>query len=153
MYSVEEYWAKENKFDIYVLSAYEKERIKELFEWAFENGYGADSSVGKGAICVLSINEVMPKCFGNKYMALAPFIVPDMSEIKDLRADIFVRNGKIGGAFSSYLSPWKKTVVLYDEGAIFESEKPLQYIGKLIENVHSEKKICQSGFSIVIPIE
>ena len=155
LYSVEEFWAEKGKekFDFYVLSSYTKDRVEQLCEWAFENGFGADSSVGKGNIEVLSVDEVKPKFHGSRYMALSPFVVPNMSEIEDLRADIFIRSGKVGGAFANCISPLKKTVVLFDEGAVFESNKLLQFIGKLIENVHSEKKICQSGFSIVIPIE
>ena len=157
LYAVKELWAKgEKHFDIYVLSSYTKERVRQIFDWAFENGFGADASTGKGAISVLGVESVKPKLFGNKYMALSPFVA-DLNEIKlneiNLKADIFVRSGKIGGAYSSYLAPWKKTAVLYDEGAVFESKKPLQYVGKLLENMHSEKKICQSAFAPVIPIE
>ena len=50
------------------------------------------------------------------------------------------------------MSPYKKTVILFDEGAVFETERPIQFIGKLIENVHSDDKICQSGFAPVIPL-
>lgn len=155
LYSVEELWAEKGKekFDFYVLSSYTKDRVQQLCTWAFENGFGADSSVGKGNIEVLSVNEVKPKFHGSKYMALSPFVVPNMSEIEDLRADIFIRSGKIGGSFANCIAPWKKTVVLYNEGAVFTSKKPLQYIGKLLENVHTDSRICQSGFSIVIPIE
>lgn len=68
-------------------------------------------------------------------------------------ADTFIRSGKIGGAFSSSLSPYKKTVILFDEGAIFESEEPLQFVGKLLTDIHTDKRICQSGFAPVVPIE
>ena len=85
-------------------------------------------------------------------MALAPFIVPDMNKIEKLRADIFVRSGKIGGAFVSSLAPWKKSVVLYDEGAVFESTERIEYIGTLLSNMHADKRIVQSAFAPVIPI-
>lgn len=159
LYSVEEFWPKKDdkdiyaKFDMYVLSSYDKDKVLQLAQWAFENGYGADSSTGKGVIGDLDIQEVKLKCSSKKYMALAPFIVPDMNAISNLRADIFIRSGKIGGAFVSELSPWKKTVVLYDEGAVFESDKEIEYIGQLLTNVHSDSRICQSGFAPVIPVE
>lgn len=160
LYSLEELWPKKDdenpaKFDLYVLSAYDKEKVLQLAQWAFENGYGADSSTGKGVISVQDIQEVQTKSKGTskKYMALAPFIVPNMNGITELRADIFIRSGKIGGAFVSELSPWKKTVVLYDEGAVFESDKEIEFIGQLLTNVHSDSRICQSAFAPVIPIE
>lgn len=161
LYSLEEFWPKKNegdtcaKFDLYVLSSYDKDKVLQLAQWAFENGYGADSSTGKGVISVHGIQEVQTKskCTSKKYMALAPFTVPGMSGISELRADIFIRSGKIGGAFVSELSPWKKTVVLYDEGAVFKSNSEIEFIGQLLTNVHSDSRICQSAFAPVIPIE
>ena len=154
LYSVGELWAKQTDYDLYILSSYSKERVLQLCEWAFENGFGADSSTGKGSVSVdKSVQEVQCKNNGNTYMALAPFVVPDLNAIENLRADIFVRSGKIGGAFVSELSPYKKTVMLYEEGAVFTSKKQLQFIGTLLQNVHSDSRIVQSAFAPVIPIE
>jgi CRISPR-associated protein Csm4 len=86
-------------------------------------------------------------------MALGPFAEFRGSGISNIRADIFVRTGKIGGAFAGSLSPYKKPVVLYDEGAVFTSEKPLAYAGTLLTEMHEDKRICQSGFAPVIPVE
>jgi CRISPR-associated protein Csm4 len=141
-------------WDMYVLSSLEKGRIIQLIDWAFENGYGADSSVGKGKI--IRQGEpvpVTPKKGANAYMALGPFVVPDGSGVSDLRADIFVRSGKVGGAFASVLSPYKKPVVLFDAGAVFSSAKALEYVGRLLTEMHGEDtRICQSGFAPVIPV-
>lgn len=156
LYSVEEMWAKIGKefFDLYILSSYTAERVTQLTKWAFENGYGADSSVGKGNIEVLSDAEIVqPSIKGKKYVALAPFVLDEKQKVQSLCADTFIRSGKIGGAFSSSLSPYKKTVILFDEGAIFESEEPLQFVGKLLTDIHTDKRICQSGFAPVVPIE
>lgn len=153
LFATEEVWFSHQEFDLYVLSSYPQERIKELLFWAFENGYGADSSTGKGRISVGEVVPVKAKNTTKKYVALAPFVA-DFSAIKEnsLRANTFIRTGKIGGAFSSFMSPFKKPVILFDEGAVFESDKELQFIGKLIPNVHSDPKICQSGFAPVLPL-
>ncbi len=153
LFAVEELWSKEQDFDLYILSSYSIERIKLLLNWAFENGYGADSSTGKGKISVENIVPVQTRISSNKYVALAPFVT-DFSEIKEnsLRANTFVRTGRIGGPFASSMSPYKKTVILFDEGAVFESAIPLQFIGKLITKVHSDERICQSGFAPALPI-
>lgn len=156
LYSVDEQWYGKNQlFDIYVATELSTDRLLQLFERAFENGYGADSSTGKGFICVEGKPEkVTCKKAGNKYMALAPFIKSNTDEIENLRADIFVRSGKVGGAFAAQgMSPYKKTVVLYNEGAVFESTKKISSVGCLIKNIHSDSRICQSGFAPVIPIE
>jgi CRISPR-associated protein Csm4 len=138
-------------WDVYVLSSFTQERVKLLCEWAFENGYGADASTGKGKIIVKGDPQIVTaKKTGTKYMALGPFVKD--GGIVDLRADIFVRSGKIGGAFASALSPYKKTVVLFDEGAVFTSQKSTEYAGKLLTKVHTDPRICQSAFAPVVTI-
>ena len=154
LFTVQENWSKQKDFDLYILSGYKQERVKQLLEWAFENGYGADSSVGKGNISVQEIELVESKqSISTKYVALAPFVT-DFSGIKEnsLRSDIFIRTGKIGGTFATYMSPYKKTIVMFDEGAVFETNEPIQFIGNLITKVHSDERICHSGFAPVIPI-
>lgn len=153
LFAVEELWSRSQDFDLYILSSYSVDRINQLLDWAFENGYGADSSTGKGRISVTNIVPVQTKISSMRYVALAPFVT-DFSEIKEnsLRANTFIRSGKIGGTFVSSMSPYKKTVVLFDEGSVFESKTPLQFIGNLITKVHSDERICQSGFAPVLPI-
>ena len=165
-YTIEEKWPKIPKWDFYVLSSFSSERflghfgfgIKQIVEWAFENGYGADASTGKGRINEIEEPvEVKPikKQENTHYMALGPF-VESGTALTDLRADIFVRSGKLGGAFTTRFSPYKKPVVLYDEGAVFkhDNDEPVQYVGKLLEGMHKENlSVCQSGFAPVIPVD
>jgi len=154
LYSTEEKWPGILHWDFYILSSFARERVKQLVEWAFENGYGADASTGKGKIVIK--NDPIPvetKKRGNTYMALGPFVDPK-NELKNIRADIFVRSGKLGGSFASGLFPHKKPVVLYDEGAVFDCDEPIEYAGILLEKMHGTDKfdICQSGFAPVIPV-
>lgn len=153
LYAVSETWAKNSLFDLYILSTFDASRVKQLCEWAFENGFGADSSIGKGVISVTTEPvSVQPKAKTNTYMALAPFVVSDWQSISDLHADTFIRNGKIGGAFSAYMQPWKKSVLLFNEGAIFKSQKDISFIGNILTDIHTDARVCQSGFAPVIPI-
>lgn len=153
LFAVQEMWASQAYFDLYILSRYEEKRTAQLLQWAFEHGYGADSSTGKGVISVVAVSRAETKLSTSKYVALAPFVT-NLADIKQdtLRADIFIRTGKIGGAFATNMNPHKKTVVMFDEGAVFETTKPIQFIGTLITNVHSDTRICQSGFAPVLPI-
>lgn len=154
LFSIQEMWPTSNEFDLYVLSSYSVDRVKQLLEWAFENGYGADASTGKGKLLVTEVESVKPKLHTKKYVALAPFVT-DFSSVKagSLQADTFIRTGKIGGNFATSMSPYKKTIVMFEEGAVLETEEPIQFIGNLITGIHSDKRICHSGFAPVIPIE
>jgi CRISPR-associated protein Csm4 len=161
LYTTEEKWPgilrgntyEKINWDLYILSSFDIDRVKQLVEWAFENGYGADASTGKGKIKL--IGDPVPvetKKPGNTFMALGPFAYP-MKNIKNIRADIFVRSGKISGAFAASLSPYKKPVILFDEGAVFECNEPIKHAGILLEKMHGEDgRICQSGFAPVIPV-
>jgi len=162
LYSTEEKWPgilrgntyEKIDWDFYILSSFAPEYVKQLVEWAFENGYGADASTGKGKIVIRSDPILVePKKRGNTYMALGPFVDPN-NELRNIRADIFVRSGKLGGSFASSLSPHKKPVVLYDEGAVFDCDTAIEYAGILLEKMHGSDKfnICQSGFAPVIPV-
>ncbi|MFP3091135.1 CRISPR-associated protein Csm4 [Treponema sp. TIM-1] len=153
LYSVREMWSKIPNWDIYILSSFSAERVQELCEWAFEHGYGADASIGKGKITIKTAPQaVRAKKNGNTYMALGPFVKDSGTGITALRGDIFIRAGKLGGAFAANKSPYKKTVVLYDEGAVFTAEKPLQFAGKMLPAMHRDSRICQSAFAPVVPI-
>ena len=153
LYTVTDLWASQPLFDIYILSSLSPERVTELLTWAFENGYGADASVGKGKISLNgSLEAVQPRANSRQYMALAPFVMLETAGITELRAELFLRTGKIGGAFASSLSPYKKTVLLYDEGAVFTADEPIEYIGTLLQNMHTDERICQAAFAPVIPI-
>jgi CRISPR-associated protein Csm4 len=153
LYAVREEWAKVPNWDIYILSSFDAGRVKELCEWAFENGYGADASTGKGKIEIKTEPQaVQAKKNGAAYMALGPFVKAGENGITGLRGDIFIRSGRLGGAFASVLSPYKKTVVLYDEGAVLTAEKPLQFAGKMLPAMHGDPRICQSAFAPVVPV-
>jgi CRISPR-associated protein Csm4 len=153
LYTVEEHWAKIPEWDVYALSSFDAGRVTELFKMALENGFGADASTGSGKISVKQGAEpvtVKNKSCGATYMTLGPFV--RHQSIENLRADIFIRTGKIGGMFTSTLSPYKKTVLLYDEGAVFTSNTPLEYAGALLTDIHSDPRICQAAFAPVIAI-
>ncbi len=155
LYSQAEDWISwdNNRMDIYIESSYSADRLRTLIEWAFENGYGADASTGKGNISVVadSLTQVELIYDTGLYMSLAPFVIDPCQNIRNLRADTFVRSGRLGGEFSD-LSPFKKTVVLFSEGAVFESDDNMNYCGRLLTNIHADPRICQSGFAPVIPV-
>ena len=146
---------KKVDWDVYILSYLDKTKIAQLMEWAFENGYGDDASVGKGKIRIKSDPvPVTVKKKGHIYMSLGPFVSNPNHQLMDIRGTVFIRNGKLGGVFAAGLSPYKKTVILYDEGTVFSCAEPLFYTGSLLSDMHGEDdRICQSGFAPVIPVD
>ncbi|MBJ2356730.1 CRISPR-associated protein Csm4 [Sphaerochaeta sp. S2] len=161
LFSSESMWPNPNAFmsgrivfDLYIASDYEEDRIMQLLIWAFENGYGADASSGKGVVTVLpGLQKIqIPAKHSNRYMALGPFVLGKEKIPEDLLSNIFVRRGKIGGGFGNSFNPFKKTVILFDEGATFMCNEGTLFVGNLITDVHSDSRICQSGFCPIIPL-
>lgn len=155
LYNVEERWYKPGtSLDVYVWTEETKERIETLFGWGLENGFGADASTGKGRLVVEGVEEVTNwPTKGNRYMALAHFVPAYNEGIDDLRADIFVRHGKVGGVFGLYDNPFKKPIVMYTSGATMKFSQPREWIGTLLKNVHREEKIRHYAYALVIPYQ
>lgn len=157
LFSTKEIWRERDvsdSMDIYVETSFSPERIVQLISWAVENGFGADASTGKGQMRIEgSPRLVAPKRKGtHRYMALGPFVA-DGGEA-DLLGRVFVRAGKLGGDFAASCSPYKKTVLLFDEGSTFSSMEPIAKVGSLLERMHAmnDHNICVSGFAPVVEV-
>lgn len=158
LYGVEEIWitAGENKkvlFDIYIGTSLEQKDIEQYITWSFENGYGADASIGAGAITFITIEAVQFPENGTRAMALGPFVVPEphLYEKLDLRANTIVKRGKVGDIYTHHINPFKKPILFYAEGSTFNADainKP--YIGSLLRNIHKDDRIVHQGWAPVI---
>lgn len=135
-----------NQLDLYVISTYDQGRVETLMRWAFESGFGAKISSGAGKVDVEKIEPCTLPLKGNRAMALAPFI-PAPGEAADLRADIFLRRGKLGWEFGSTTNPFKKPIIFYAEGATFNAPAGQQWAGILVKNIHSDPRIRQQGMT------
>jgi len=143
---VEELPLRPVPLDIYILSTFSIERVDTLVRWAFEAGFGAKSSSGAGQVLVQRIEECSLPEKGNRAMALAPF-VPTPGEARNLRADIFVRRGKLGWEFGSEMNPFKKPIVFYSEGSTFDTTPGTRWAGTLVSGIHADHRIRQQGMA------
>jgi len=156
LFSSSETWfnnsEERNIFDIYIFSIYEKPQVFELFNNAFENGYGADKSTGKGHIEIIELNNEELTKKGNRALALTSFVPDPKDEISNLKADIFIKYGKLGGNFANSENPFKKPIIMYKTGSTFDSnqsnDKP--FIGKLLKGIHNNEKIRHYAISPLI---
>lgn len=158
LFSVDEMWPDSKNgtvlMDIYISSHDSLERVEELLSWAFEFGFGADSTTGAGKVKLLKVDYIAPKkAKYGRYLALGPFI-SDADVLDDLRASTFLRKGKIGGVLAHELSPYKKSIIMYEEGATFRKTKEMEYVGRLLHNMHytADYDICHSAFAPVIEV-
>lgn len=139
--------------DIYVMSEIEPENLKKLFNWAFESGYGAKASIGAGKIKVKKIEKIELPQNGSRAMALAPFIIKNHAEDLDLRAKLFLRQGKLAYEMAVSMNPFKKPILFYKEGSTLKAKANTDYLGSLLEGVHIDPRIRQYGFAPLLKFE
>ncbi|MBU4486122.1 MAG: hypothetical protein KKD38_04270 [Candidatus Delongbacteria bacterium] len=150
LYSSTESWYKENSlFDIFVLTDYDKEKAKNLFVKAFESGFGANKSIGKGIIVVKEISETVFPKKGNRAMALSNFVINNKNDVSNFRYDLFTKFGKLGGDYAITKYPFKKPVIMYKSGSSFDSISE-KFTGCLLKNIHSDEKIRHYAYTPVI---
>lgn len=133
--------------DIHILSGFDQERLLTLLGWAFEAGFGAKSSTGAGRIELSGIEPSSLPLEGNRAMALGPFAMQNPPEIRNLRAGIFVRHGKLGQEFGAVMNPFKRPILFFEEGATFEPSDEKPYIGCMVQGIHADVRIRQHGFA------
>ncbi len=161
LYAAEEIWYREQIdkdqynneniiLDIYLASSFNQTRLKLLFDWAFENGYGADKSTGKGNVEVTEIKKNKLPRKGNRAVALGSFVPHEKEQLQDLRADIFTKYGKLGGTFVLSENPFKKPLIMYKAGSTFDSSDSNLFVGSLIHNIHKNESICHHAFAPVV---
>jgi len=139
-------------FDIYILCCMEKSQLLEMSNWAFEHGFGADTSTGAGHVKVIALEEALFPQQGNRAMALGPFVLQDSNAVRDMRANIFIRRGKLAFDFGNFMNPFKKPIVFFDQGSTFSyTAGMLPWIGSMVRNVHSDNRIVQQGWAPIIP--
>jgi CRISPR-associated protein Csm4 len=157
LYTSTERWFLDgsNDFDVYLVSrGYSDHELKTLLENALEHGYGADSTTGKGVLSVEAIEEVSLPKNGNRCMALGKFVPSEQEDLTDLRADTWVKYGKLGGEYVLYKSPFKKPIVMYQTGATFahtEEKAAPEWVGTLLAGVHHDERIRHHAMAPVIP--
>ena len=150
VYNTDEIFYKHNTiFDVYVLSIYEINKVKELFYQGLENGYGADKSTGKGKFNIKSVEIVTLNSSGNRMMSLGSFVPEEKINLSNLKADIFTKFGKLGGHYVTSYNPFKKPILMYAAGATFNTNN-LKYVGVLLNNVHKLEKIKHHAMAPII---
>lgn len=160
----EKQWYKDTKFDLYVEindDSYFGMVDDFLRDFLPKTGFGADKTVGMGFV-ELDLDETFnPSEFdvqdANARMSLSLASFPGMENI-DAFYKLKTKFGKLGGeyAFSSpdggNPNPFKKPILMYEPGAIFFRNEPLNNKA-LLSDVHVDKSIRHCGVPVTIQIK
>ncbi len=122
-------------------------------------GFGKDASTGKGKFSIHSHTEIpLPRIDGaNACFTLAP-AVPRPGSFKRSFFTPFVRFGKHGDQLATGKAPFKRPVIMADEGAVFfPAERDISvepWIGTGIRGVsYAESKTVVQGYAPWLPFK
>lgn len=136
------------------------EQILKFLERIGDFGYGKDSSIGLGKFILGEETEVDLNKMGsenpNGCYVLSPF-VPEKNTYSQIYFSPFTRFGKHGDKLSKSNNPFKKPVIMADEGAVaIPKNKELfekKHIGTAITTISlCEPKTVAQGYSLYIPV-
>lgn len=121
-------------------------------------GYGRDASAGLGRFTVESIKEfIWPKADEriSGCWTLAPS-VPQKKTFVRCHASPFTRFGKHGSMLATSAHPYKKPVVMADDGAVlYPADRKIfnaPYIGTAVTDVSAvDKRAVVQGYSLYLP--
>ncbi len=158
------FYHPEALLSVFVLTDEKRVSIDKVYEAMSsigKRGFGKNSSTGSGRF------EVKEFCYydfpettdANAFYTLAPF-VPEKELYDKIYFKPFVRFGKHGDSLATSPNPFKKPVLMADEGAVLipkDMEKAFEkpYVGQGVIGISNlrNNKAVQQGYSLYLPIK
>jgi len=141
---------------IYVMfdETFTQDEIIERLNDIGKNGFGKKGTIRKGYFKAKIDSEF--KGFDTKsdyYLTISPTILNKQPHIKKAYYNTFNRFGK----YHSTSTPFKKSLLMADSGAVIEINEKREYIGRAIDNGIKEKSLKEKsfvqGYSILVPFK
>jgi CRISPR-associated protein Csm4 len=162
-------YAKENLFyfpgielSLFVLiddEATDIDRVTKGVEQIGKLGFGRDASTGLGRFGVSGVDEwLFPKMQpGDAMFTLGP-AVPQKQAFKGGIFTPFIRFGKHGDRLATGVNPFKKPIIMADEGAVFKPNDPVlldnPWIGAAVTGVsYAEPETVAQGYAPWLPVK
>ncbi|MEN3039349.1 MAG: hypothetical protein ABDI07_09415 [Candidatus Kryptonium sp.] len=133
-----------------------REQIEKILKHIELSGFGADSSIGRGRLEFISIEEdyEFPESDNaNAFVSLSNFIPTqeDLNNSEDMWYSIFTKYPKVGGHFA-LSDPFKKPLVFMEAGSVFKVKQVKNFYGRVIENVHSNSEVVQYAYAFPLKV-
>lgn len=147
-------------YDVWVRTAFDAERLRRVFERGLAGGYGRDSSTGKGHLTVDAVEPLaLPTVADANAVMTLGVCAPAAGDPIDGYWNIDVRHGKLGGPYALHAGGddqtpvFKKPVVLLARGAVFRSERPRPFMGRIVRDVHpTRSEVITCGLTLTLPV-
>ena len=156
----ETFYPEDINISIFVKTDYfNLQQIKEIFDFIAQSGFGKSKSVGKGALSLLNCEEyVLPRANNpNAFFTISSF-VPKQNDPVLGHYKTITKYGKLGGDYAKSaipgigMNPFKKPLIMFEAGSVFFDSKIKEYYGRLIGQIHWDKKIKHYGYAFPIGV-
>ena len=156
LYGMTEIFYKGN-LSIYIKlrNDFDKDELLKYLKYIELTGYGKKKSSGKGRFEIISFEPAIwidseidnP----NGFVTLSNYVPEQNDYTQIVFADISTKRGKLSGGYATEENIFKKPIVHYLPGAVFESDNPGEIKGKALDNIHFMEEIIQ--FMIPFTVE
>lgn len=143
-------------YDLWIASPWPAERVREIFTWALEGGYGRDASTGKGNLAVGDIRpDALPAARdANALMTLGPCAPAETDPSRGFWTTE-TRFGKLGGPWALQTEDggvFKHPVIFLAAGAVLAGP-PRTFLGRIVSGVHPARpEVVQCGLTLAVPV-
>lgn len=147
-------------FDLPVLSTLSPDRIRELFEWGLEGGYGRDASTGKGRLIVGELDDASWPAADqpNAGLALGGF-APAAGDPTHGWWRTVLRRGKLSGAWAADPDdeeghPFKYPLTLLTAGSLLgPHRRDRPWLGRVVDEMHPQRpEVATCALAPVLPV-
>ena len=163
LYALDEHYLEHGQpLDIYIYTAFEKEKLLPVLRLMFRLGIGGKKSSGKGQFIFCDSPDPLQDCqrllddpAANAVVTLSEMI-PAKRDPSQGFYKTFVKFGKMDREYANGESPFKKPLLFLRNGALFmpESRDALHsWYGRCVTGVSAEHpEVIVSGYTIALPI-
>ncbi|RMF85078.1 MAG: hypothetical protein D6744_02000 [Planctomycetota bacterium] len=146
------------RYEVWVRTRFSADRLRQLFEWALEGGYGRDASTGKGRLEILDVADTEPlgATAPNGFVTMG-VCAPDAGDPVDGYWRAEVRHGRLGGPWAvageDQSTVFKYPVILLARGAVFRCDQPPAFLGRVVPDVHPTRpEVVTYALTLTMPV-
>lgn len=163
LYFTREYWTFPGaRFDLYCF--FENQHWKSLWEkvwmeYIIPFGFGKDKSTGSGQLEFHLVETFSEDIFqlddADAWMSLSHCVLDDYPTNASWFSS-HLKKGRLGGEYAVHgpgggkSNPFKKSILMQLPGSVLKHA--VQPKGRLLENVHSDERICHFGLGLFLPL-
>lgn len=140
----------------HVLKGYEAD-LQRLFAFLAQGGFGKKRTTGKGTFSITAFEpfrgfELPERITATGFVTLSHF-VPAATDPTDGAWKVRVKYGKLGDEKTFCGNPFKKPLIMLQPGAVFRTEQPKQWYGRLVEKTaFADADVVQYGYGFAVPV-